>query len=143
MARAMPVTENVAQSARHSTFYLACGGAEAPPVIFVHGWPELSYSWRHQIPAIAAAGYRVVAPDWHTLDEPARLADTDAWLAQELNTLRHRLSTRAFSPLPLLGIPGLTPAAWNISTIQGSIPRIAAPKSAFSVCLRLKAMPHG
>jgi pimeloyl-ACP methyl ester carboxylesterase len=28
-----------------------------------HGWPELSYSWRHQIPAIAAAGFRVAAPD--------------------------------------------------------------------------------
>ena len=83
---------------------------KGPLVLLCHGWPELSYSWRHQIPAIAAAGYRVVAPDWHTLDEPARLADTDAWLAQELNTLRHRLSTRAFSPLPLLGIPGLTPA---------------------------------
>ncbi|GAA5063773.1 epoxide hydrolase EphA [Nocardia callitridis] len=28
-----------------------------------HGFPELAYSWRHQIPALAAAGYRVLAPD--------------------------------------------------------------------------------
>ncbi|KEI72954.1 epoxide hydrolase [Endozoicomonas elysicola] len=34
-----------------------------PLVIMVHGWPELWYSWRHQIQAVAAAGYRVVAPD--------------------------------------------------------------------------------
>ncbi|MGW0890961.1 alpha/beta fold hydrolase [Saccharopolyspora sp. NPDC002578] len=34
-----------------------------PPVIFAHGFPELAYSWRHQLPAIAAAGYRAVAPD--------------------------------------------------------------------------------
>jgi pimeloyl-ACP methyl ester carboxylesterase len=34
-----------------------------PPVIFSHGFPELSYSWRHQLPAVAAAGYRAVAPD--------------------------------------------------------------------------------
>jgi pimeloyl-ACP methyl ester carboxylesterase len=34
-----------------------------PLVVLCHGWPELSYSWRHQIPAIAAAGFRVVAPD--------------------------------------------------------------------------------
>ena len=34
-----------------------------PLVIMVHGWPELWYSWRHQVPAVAAAGYRVVAPD--------------------------------------------------------------------------------
>jgi pimeloyl-ACP methyl ester carboxylesterase len=34
-----------------------------PLVIFVHGWPESWYSWRHQLPAMAAAGYRSVAPD--------------------------------------------------------------------------------
>jgi len=34
-----------------------------PLVILVHGWPELWYSWRHQLPALAAAGYRAVAPD--------------------------------------------------------------------------------
>lgn len=34
-----------------------------PLVLLCHGWPELSDSWRHQIPAIAAAGFRVVAPD--------------------------------------------------------------------------------
>jgi pimeloyl-ACP methyl ester carboxylesterase len=34
-----------------------------PLVIFVHGWPELWYSWRHQIEPIANAGYRVVVPD--------------------------------------------------------------------------------
>ena len=34
---------------------------EGPLVLFCHGWPELSYSWRHQIPAIAAAGFHVAA----------------------------------------------------------------------------------
>jgi pimeloyl-ACP methyl ester carboxylesterase len=33
------------------------------PVIFCHGFPELWYSWRHQLPAVAAAGYRGIAPD--------------------------------------------------------------------------------
>jgi pimeloyl-ACP methyl ester carboxylesterase len=32
-----------------------------PLVLLCHGWPELSYSWRHQIPALAAAGFHVVA----------------------------------------------------------------------------------
>jgi len=36
---------------------------DGPLVIMVHGFPELWYSWRHQIRAVAAAGYRVVAPD--------------------------------------------------------------------------------
>jgi len=33
------------------------------PVILAHGFPELAYSWRHQLPALAAAGYRAVAAD--------------------------------------------------------------------------------
>jgi pimeloyl-ACP methyl ester carboxylesterase len=34
-----------------------------PPLILIHGFPELAYSWRHQLPALAAAGYRAIAPD--------------------------------------------------------------------------------
>ncbi|OVA13437.1 Alpha/beta hydrolase fold-1 [Macleaya cordata] len=36
---------------------------EGPVVLFLHGFPELWYSWRHQIVALAARGYRAVAPD--------------------------------------------------------------------------------
>src|SRR5580698_7649757 len=34
-----------------------------PLVVLCHGFPESWYSWRHQIEALAATGYRVVAPD--------------------------------------------------------------------------------
>jgi pimeloyl-ACP methyl ester carboxylesterase len=34
-----------------------------PLIVLLHGFPEFWYSWRSQIPALAAAGYRVVAPD--------------------------------------------------------------------------------
>jgi pimeloyl-ACP methyl ester carboxylesterase len=34
-----------------------------PLVLLLHGFPESWYSWRHQLPALAAAGFRVVAPD--------------------------------------------------------------------------------
>lgn len=33
------------------------------PIVFIHGFPELAYSWRNQVPAIAAAGYRALAYD--------------------------------------------------------------------------------
>ena len=36
---------------------------KGPLVLLVHGWPESWYSWRHQIPVLAEAGYRVAAPD--------------------------------------------------------------------------------
>ena len=47
------ITGHVARTKRHTTFYLACGAADATPLIFVHGWPELSISWRHQLPVFA------------------------------------------------------------------------------------------
>ncbi|HEV2652969.1 MAG TPA: alpha/beta hydrolase [Rhizomicrobium sp.] len=39
------------------------GPKDGVPVVLCHGFPELAYSWRHQIPALAAAGYHVLAPD--------------------------------------------------------------------------------
>jgi pimeloyl-ACP methyl ester carboxylesterase len=39
------------------------GPADGPPVVLCHGFPELWYSWRHQLDALAEAGYRAYAPD--------------------------------------------------------------------------------
>jgi len=58
-----PIVEKFAETARHRTFYLECGRDDGAPIIFVHGWPELSLSWRHQLPCFAALGFRAVAPD--------------------------------------------------------------------------------
>jgi len=58
-----PVTEHTVKTARHTTGYLACGAEGGPLLVFCHGWPELSLSWRHQLPAMAALGFRCIAPD--------------------------------------------------------------------------------
>jgi epoxide hydrolase 4 len=42
---------------------LAEGPEHGPLVLLLHGFPESSRSWRHQLPALAAAGFRAVAPD--------------------------------------------------------------------------------
>ena len=52
---------------------------EGPLVLLCHGWPELSYSWRHQIPALAAAGYHAVAPDMRGFGRTSAPADVDAY----------------------------------------------------------------
>ena len=57
------VLENVVKTERHTTFYLSCGAEQATPIVFVHGWPELSISWRGQLPVFGALGFRAVAPD--------------------------------------------------------------------------------
>jgi pimeloyl-ACP methyl ester carboxylesterase len=50
-----------------------------PLVVLCHGWPELSYSWRHQIPAIAAAGFHVVAPDMRGFGRTSAPVDISAY----------------------------------------------------------------
>lgn len=57
------VSEHVVKTPRHTTFYLAAGPEAGTPMIFVHGWPELSISWRHQLPVFAGLGLRAIAPD--------------------------------------------------------------------------------
>lgn len=44
-------------------------------VLLLHGFPQTSFSWRHQLPALAAAGYRAVAPDQRGYSPGARPAD--------------------------------------------------------------------
>lgn len=39
------------------------GPKNGVPVVMCHGFPEIAYSWRHQLPAIAGAGFRAIAPD--------------------------------------------------------------------------------
>jgi pimeloyl-ACP methyl ester carboxylesterase len=42
---------------------IEAGQRGAPVIVLAHGFPELAYSWRHQIPVLAQAGYHVLAPD--------------------------------------------------------------------------------
>jgi pimeloyl-ACP methyl ester carboxylesterase len=44
-------------------YYEAGPITDKPPVVLCHGWPEIAFSWRHQIKALGDAGIRVVAPD--------------------------------------------------------------------------------
>lgn len=49
------------------------GPADGELVVLLHGFPELWYGWRHQIPALADRGFRVLAPDqrgYNTSDKP-------------------------------------------------------------------------
>jgi pimeloyl-ACP methyl ester carboxylesterase len=58
-----PISEHFTRSRRHDAFYLACGEKDAAPIVFLHGWPELSISWRGQLPVFGALGFRAIAPD--------------------------------------------------------------------------------
>jgi pimeloyl-ACP methyl ester carboxylesterase len=54
------------------------GSADAPPVLLVHGFPDSSYLWRHQVEALTGAGLRAIVPDMRGFgasDKPAAVED--------------------------------------------------------------------
>jgi pimeloyl-ACP methyl ester carboxylesterase len=51
---------------------LEAGHRGDPLVVLAHGFPELAFSWRHQLPVLAAAGYHVLAPDQRGYGESSR-----------------------------------------------------------------------
>lgn len=52
---------------------------EGPVVLLCHGFPETGYSWRHQLAALAEAGYRAVAPDLRGYGGTDRPAEVDRY----------------------------------------------------------------
>lgn len=61
------------------------GERGAPLVVLVHGFPELAFTWRHQIPVLAAAGYHVLAPDQRGYGGSSAPAAVDAYTVAELS----------------------------------------------------------
>jgi len=57
------ITHRDVQAGAVRLHLVEAGPADGPPVLVLHGWPQHWYQWRHQIPALAGAGYRVVVPD--------------------------------------------------------------------------------
>ncbi|BFO22663.1 hypothetical protein SHKM778_90510 [Streptomyces sp. KM77-8] len=53
-------------------------------MLLVHGFPEFWYSWRHQLPVLAAAGYRAVAIDVRGYGRSSRPAATEAYRMLDL-----------------------------------------------------------
>ena len=65
------------------TLHVAEAGGGAP-VIFCHGFPGLGYSFRHQMPAVAAAGFHAIAPDQRGYGESDRPVDPAAYDADQV-----------------------------------------------------------
>jgi pimeloyl-ACP methyl ester carboxylesterase len=56
------------------------GQHNTKPIVLCHGWPEHAFSWRHQVPALAAAGYHVIVPNqrgYGNSSRPTEITDYD------------------------------------------------------------------
>jgi pimeloyl-ACP methyl ester carboxylesterase len=114
--RMHPITEHVARSERHTTFYLACGAPDATPLIFVHGWPELSISWRHQLPVFAALGFRCIAPDMRGYGRSGIYRrHTDYALEHSVRDMVELLDTLSADKAVWIGHDWGAPVVWAIA----------------------------
>jgi pimeloyl-ACP methyl ester carboxylesterase len=93
------------------------GPENGTPVILLHGFPEFWFGWRYQIGALAAAGYRVIAPDqrgYNLSDKPAGIANYDVdRLADDVVALAAHYS---HEPVNLVGHDWGAVAAWWTAT---------------------------
>ena len=69
---------------RHTTHYIACGPADGPLMVFVHGWPSIGLMWRAQVEAFAAEGWRCIAPDLRGFGGSSAPAVADAYTIEEV-----------------------------------------------------------
>src|SRR5436309_14748513 len=87
---------------------------EGPLVVLCHGWPELSYSWRHQMPALAAAGFRVVAPDMRGFGKTSAPADIDAYtIFDNFGDIVTLVTASGDSRAVVIGDDCVAPVAWH------------------------------
>jgi pimeloyl-ACP methyl ester carboxylesterase len=78
-------TERLVETNGVSLRVTEAGERGAPVVVLAHGFPELAYSWRHQIPALAEAGYHVLAPDQRGYGRSSQPKDVEAYDIVELS----------------------------------------------------------
>lgn len=111
-----PITEHTVKSARHTTGYLACGAEAAPLLVFCHGWPELSLSWRHQLPVFAALGFRCVAPDMRGYGRSSTYARHEDFAQEKIvEDMLELLASLGRERAVWIGHDWGSPVVWNMA----------------------------
>lgn len=89
---------------------------DGPPVVLCHGFPESWFSWRYQIPALADAGFRVIAPDMKGYGDSSAPADIEEYsqenISQDLVTFVDKLG---LAQVTLVGHDWGGVVAWNMA----------------------------
>jgi pimeloyl-ACP methyl ester carboxylesterase len=111
--------------------YLCAGSADDPVLLLLHGFPELAYSWRKVMPALAAAGYRVIAPDQRGYGRTTGWPD-----GYDVDLLPYQMPALVLDQLALL-------AALEIPQVHGVIGHdFGSPVAAWSALIRPDVFPR-
>ena len=100
----------------------AVEAGEGPLVLLVHGFPESWYSWRHQLPALAEAGYHAVAIDVRGYGRSSAPTSIDAYrmtqhVADNLGVVEALGHTEAV----VVGHDWGAPIAWNSALLRPDV----------------------
>ena len=95
---------------------------QGPLVVLCHGWPELSHSWRHQIPALAAAGFRVVAPDMRGFGGSSAPREVSAYsIFDTVGDMVALVAALGESKAVIIGHDWGAPVAWHAAMFRPDV----------------------
>ncbi|MDX1404884.1 MAG: alpha/beta hydrolase [Woeseiaceae bacterium] len=109
---------------------------DGPPVILIHGFPELAYSWRHQLPALARAGYRAIAPDMRGYggsDKP--LAVTDYAIQHLIGDVKGLMEALSIEKAVIIGHDWGAIVTWQMALLEPH-------RMAGLICLNIPHLPR-
>jgi pimeloyl-ACP methyl ester carboxylesterase len=93
-----------------------------PLVVLCHGWPELSYSWRHQISALAAAGFHVVAPDMRGFGRTTAPAEVEAYtIFHNVGDMVALVAALGETQAVIVGHDWGAPVAWHAAMFRPDV----------------------
>ncbi|MFD9701797.1 alpha/beta fold hydrolase [Lentzea sp. NPDC059081] len=98
------------------------------PIVLCHGWPEHAYSWRHQVPALVAAGYHVLVPNQRGYGNSSRPADvTDYDIAHLTGDLVALLDHHGYEDATFVGHDWGANVVWGLALLHPDrVTRLAA-----------------
>jgi len=95
---------------------------EGPLVLFCHGFPESGYSWRRQLPALAAAGCHAVAPDMRGYGRSDRPPEIEAYsLTQLVGDMVGLVDALGETRAVIVGHDWGAPVAWHAALMRPDI----------------------
>ena len=134
----MPV-DGMVETDGHTTFYIEDGPKDGPLMMFIHGWPELSYSWRHQLPAMSRLGFHAVAPDLRGYGRSSKYGShADYSQVKVIEDLLALINAFGSETAIWVGHDWGSPTVWNIASHHPDRCRAVA-----SLCVPYATLEYG
>ncbi len=125
------ISENDKRIQANELSFRVVDRGEGPAVLLLHGWPDSSYLWRKQIPALVEAGYRVIAPDLRGFGESDRPEQVEAYaIPNILADIKGILVELDVSRASVIGHDWGASVAWSVA---GYMPELVEKLVAISV----------